>query len=271
MPIRCYFGHHKCATTWISKIIYDICAITGQRPLQKQSSVIDSIREVVNPQKVDFYICQSSIYERITQIEGYRGFHVIRDPRDIIVSGYFSHLYSHPSTHWPALRKHRKALQQLSKDEGLLKEIHFSSNLIHHMQDWNYEDPNILELKMEDLTQNPVEEFKKILAFLNLYQASRKPGLFTYKSIELFNRITRKLKVNAKIDIKLNHTIIADIVNKNSFEKMSGGRKVSEEDIRSHYRKGLAGDWKNHFKAVHLELFYEKFPNLIKKLGYEIN
>ena len=30
----------------------------------------------------------------------FRGIHLIRDPRDIVVSGYFSHLKTHPENEW---------------------------------------------------------------------------------------------------------------------------------------------------------------------------
>ena len=98
--IYCYFGHHKCASTWITNIVFDICAINGFRPYQKQINLIEDLENEISPNKVDFYICQTSIYEKVSKIKNYKGFHVIRDPRDIIISAYFSHLYSHSTEGW---------------------------------------------------------------------------------------------------------------------------------------------------------------------------
>ena len=55
----------------------------------------------------------------------------------------------------------------------------------------------------------------------------------------------------------------------NRFSNYAGGRKEGEENVSSHYRKGVAGDWKNHFKPEHVERFKELYGELLLKLGYE--
>ncbi len=59
------------------------------------------------------------------------------------------------------------------------------------------------------------------------------------------------------------------IVYKHEFSKLAGGRNLGEEDVKSHYRKGVSGDWKNHLKEEHIKLFKEKHNDLLIKLGYE--
>lgn len=54
----------------------------------------------------------------VRPLRDYRGFHVIRDPRDVGVSGYFSHLHSHPIGDWYELAEHRRELQSLPRHEG---------------------------------------------------------------------------------------------------------------------------------------------------------
>jgi hypothetical protein len=39
------------------------------------------------------------------------------------------------------------------------------------------------------------------------------------------------------------------VVANNRFENLTGGRKAGEEDIFAHERKGVSGDWRNHFTA----------------------
>ena len=41
------------------------------------------------------------------------------------------------------------------------------------------------------------------------------------------------------------------------------------EDACSHYRKGVAGDWANHFKPQHKEYFKKNYNDVLLKLGYE--
>ena len=47
------------------------------------------------------------------------------------------------------------------------------------------------------------------------------------------------------------------------------GRKPGEEDVMSHGRKGIAGDWKNHFTPALAEKFHGMFGELLVKAGYE--
>ena len=54
-----------------------------------------------------------------------------------------------------------------------------------------------------------------------------------------------------------------------SFKKLAGGRKKGEENIKSHYRKGVHGDWKNHLNDDHVAFFKEHYNELLIKLGYE--
>lgn len=267
MALSCYFGHHKCASRWIIRLVHEICALTGKRTFEKQSNLISSLEDIVSSEDIDFYICQTSIYERISTAKDFKAFHVIRDPRDIIVSAYFSHLYTHSTSGWHSLYKHKKSLQEISKGEGLLSEMEYSSYFIDHIKDWNYNDPRILELKMEDLTAHPKQQLMRVLQHLDLFDDSIDYGIIQYAVIKLINRVARK--AGRSWDIKLNSKILSSIIDRNNFEKMSGGRKVNEEDIQSHYRKGIPGDWRNHFEQVHLDMFEAKYPGLIEKLGYE--
>lgn len=53
-----------------------------------------------------------------------------------------------------------------------------------------------------------------------------------------------------------------------SFRRLSGGRAPGEEDKQSHFRKGVAGDWKNHFDDNSLSVFNREAGNMLKELGY---
>ena len=58
-------------------------------------------------------------------------------------------------------------------------------------------------------------------------------------------------------------------INESSFESMSGGRQRGEEDKTAHIRKGVAGDWRNHFTVADARLFDEITGDLLVRLGYE--
>jgi len=53
-----------------------------------------------------------------------------------------------------------------------------------------------------------------------------------------------------------------------SFEKLSKGRKRGQEDRNTFFRKGIVGDWKNHFDQDALDIFMKHGSELSDKLGY---
>lgn len=62
--------------------------------------------------------------------------------------------------------------------------------------------------------------------------------------------------------------LIADLVERSSF-RFYAGRKRGQEDRKRFYRKGVAGDWKNHFSAEDRKVFKEIAGGLLVRLGYE--
>ena len=59
------------------------------------------------------------------------------------------------------------------------------------------------------------------------------------------------------------------IIHRNRFESKAKGRKPGVENKNSHYRKGVAGDWRHHFNNEIKEKFKYLYGNLLIKLGYE--
>ena len=57
-------------------------------------------------------------------------------------------------------------------------------------------------------------------------------------------------------------------VRRHSFERVFG-RKPGTEDVASHLRKGVAGDWRNHFDSRLKTAFKERFGDVLTLTGYE--
>ena len=250
-----YFGHHKAGTTWILNVINSVCSFTSLKHEHFHSCVLFDfdLLKTANNKGLDFVSYTNSDYKYIKGISPLKGFHVIRDPRDIAVSAYFSHLHSHSDENWPELADHRNRLQGLSAEEGLLCDMEFTSkltvkgldlNLFACMLDWNYSDQNIMEVKFEELTYDPTRLFCDIFDFLGLL--SKHPS-------------QQQISMSA----------VNSIMKYWSFERMSGGRKTGNEDVTNHFRKGKPGDWKNHFKKGHKAFFKKNYPELLLRLGYE--
>lgn len=63
---------------------------------------------------------------------------------------------------------------------------------------------------------------------------------------------------------------VADVVARNAFAVASGGRKPGEADPQSFLRKGIAGDWRNHFDEECNELYCEVAGEALTAAGYEV-
>ena len=100
-----YFGHHKCATIWISSIVSSVCKKIGLRFFEVNGPPLfdHNLKSFVEGKKIEFLSYTNANIKFVNRLENFTGFHVIRDPRDIIVSAYFSHLHSHPTDIWPEL------------------------------------------------------------------------------------------------------------------------------------------------------------------------
>ena len=235
-----YFSHHKCGTVWVASIVQEVSAAAGLVVArhdndQRFGGDILSWRKE-NP--FDFWCYTNADYTFVRGVE-VQGFHVVRDPRDVIVSAYFSHLYSHHEEGWPRLAHYRRFLQTLPKEEGILREMEFSAPVMADMLVWDEHPPSIRLVRFEDLVANPAARFCEIFKHLGIL-----PDL-------------------------AGESTVCQIVERHSFEHLSGGRHKGEEDPRHHFRKGTPGDWRNHFNARHVSYFQSLYNVLLLRLGYE--
>lgn len=85
-----------------------------------------------------------------------KGLHVVRDPRQVLVSGYFHHREGHAVENelgwvWDGLKQARPHLQALPLEEGLLYEMdHVGGDVLdNQLAAWR-PHPAVLDLKLED-------------------------------------------------------------------------------------------------------------------------
>jgi hypothetical protein len=216
-------------------------------------------------QGIEFISYTNAEYEYVEKLGGFRGFHVIRDPRDIVVSAYFSHLNSHPIDVWPELVEHRAELRTVSKEKGLLLEMDFCEKWFEHLYKWDYSLPNVLEVKYEELIQKPEHRFIEIFQFLGCMAREATPFSILNRGM---NKI-HKLIFGRQDANTISRQALLDIVCRNRFSKKAGGREPGEVDTHSHYRKGVAGDWVNHFTREHVAYFRSQYNHVLLKCGYD--
>jgi len=167
----------------------------------------------------------------------YRAVFVARDPRDLVISQYFSLKYSHPLTD-PVINKKRELLNSIPVEEGILELINnFIGPSLETLEGWmNFKDEAVRIFLFEDL--------------------------FGDRQLFIFKDLMEHCRINMSEDI------LSSLLKKHSFKKITG-RDQGDESQNNHYRKGVPGDWKNHFTAEHKNAFKDRFGSILINLGYE--
>jgi lipopolysaccharide transport system ATP-binding protein len=167
----------------------------------------------------------------------HRRFIVIRDPRDTLVSAYFSYKVSHElNSEW--MRNCRVELNRLPLEAGLFFMLdNWLPNIAAFQWSWAASGEELI--KYEDLLAND-------------------------ESI-----LTRVLLEHCKLPVDKDQFL--EVVRANKFEARTGGRKRGQEDVKSHERKGVAGDWRNHFTDKLAAAFRSRYGSLLVATGYEKN
>jgi hypothetical protein len=304
--MRAYFGHHKCASTWVWQLmqrvsreiglrhysVYDEQTPVAHAPLvaigtdgngaehAKGAFERASVRQRAEQAGAALVSCMTADREQVDALGATRAFHVIRDPRDIIVSGYFSHRNPRPADHpgaeaWslPHIAEHRERLVSAPKEEGLILEMDFARREMLDLAEWDYDRPEILELRLEELSARPYEGFVRIFQHLELLPDEEPVGGNDLLSVWLrrtLNRLSSRPGLGRlRRPMPATGEILLGAVYRNRFEANAKGRRAGAEDTSSHYRKGVAGDWVNHFTPKVAAAFEERFDGLPQKLGYD--
>jgi len=110
------------------------------------------------------------------------------------------------------------------------------------------------------------------------------------KDFELYSELARKnpqqimlvryedMKKDLKKSIKSvldflktpsSNSVLSKCVEAGSFERHTMGRKAGQEDASSFFRKGIVGDWRNHFSKENIRIFKEIAGKTLIVAGYE--
>lgn len=236
MPeMRNYYclGHHKCATNWLRGIFratsvqlgLNYTTVGGQVTELKVPEATGSI--VLNVNTTPSYLAKIP--------PSSRGIHLDRDPRDALVSDFWSTKVSHANNSAVRLEM-REALQKLNTESGLIKMMGLFA-FGDQMKSWKKgKTPNILDEKYEELLADTDGTLRRWYDYLGLV---------------------------------VSDDLIKDIIEKTSFTKLTKGRKQGDEDVTSHFRKGVAGDWKNYFTPKVKEAFKSQYGDILIEWGYE--
>lgn len=258
--ICCY---HKTGTALFLNVFRKIAGLKGLR-IAAVSGTVGSL-----PAEFDIIVMCHSGYDLRRMERPFRAIHMIRDPRDIIVSGYLYHRRCNEA--WcinrefslqapilfpkvPRSQQHRpeawkrdyvlslngksyqENLLERSQEEGLSFELaNYAGWTTEAMANWDYDQGAVLELKFESMYADFDNVWRDIFAHLALA-----PGRAQCGDI---------LRIAQAHDLQ----------------------RMDQQRIRAntHISPGPLVKWRNHLLPSHLAAIENRFPRLLGRLGYE--
>lgn len=155
--------------------------------------------------------------------------HIIRDGRDVAVSGWFHNLSAPSAAFTQALADNFLAYLEHSC-------AHFWVPYVSSARAFGGQHPEqYLELRYEQLHAQPEPEIARMLRFLAVDSSAQ---------------------------------AVATCRQAGEFDQLSKGRRRGDEDRQAFYRKGVVGDWRNHFDNAATGVFMQHGGELLEELGY---
>ena len=255
-PIILHVGYHKCLTVYVNKILKKLSEEFNFLHRQFRSYHEDKIEDFLEARTPGVYFPKNNPYLDLSNIGPYKGSHFIRNPRDLIVSGYKYHLWTDEDwcirknynwkriTELDAFKKYiesdealfpqqgqsyQEYLNSLDKTRGMTLEILRNFGSITHMNKWDYHQPEFIEFKYEDIIGNEGSVFQRIFEHYGFKPAIVKRGVELAEEYSLKNI------------------------------------KKSEN---SHVQDGSLEQWRKHMEPEHIQIFDELYPGVMDRLGY---
>jgi hypothetical protein len=184
----------------------------------------------------------------VATLPPFRGSHMVRDLRDVVVSGYHYHLWTDETWANRPLRPSQlerfglelggakvtyvELLNSRSKSEGLLIEIARLQPVCSQLASWDFDDPRFLEMKFEDMMSDGHRVANEMFRWWG----------FRDEDAERATEIIMSRHIS----------------------------QIRKRGLRDpHLRSGMAGQWVEEFDEVHVEAAKTAFGDLLIPMGYE--
>jgi hypothetical protein len=234
--------YHKSGTAWMSSTFQKIGRELGIPVLNVDSDVVPAAEELTLPSILLSPHSNPNKHPWVLQNPEHRILHLIRDPRDMIISGMHYHRIAsetwlfRPRTEFDGMNYQEK-INSLETDRlrYIFEMLHTASSSIRSMSRWDYEQPHCFECKYEDLVRDT--------------------------DMVLFERAARHLGF-ADADMQ---TCLDVFWRKSIF----GGKKKRKNKGKVHIRSGDPRQWPGVFDREMGAMFVKRFGNVLIKLGYE--
>lgn len=236
-------GAHKVGSTWVYKMIKDLNVFREWPvPITYRSNRKNHGLIGLHKKGVEEYFNNTrgfKLYKSHSEPPAWapgdkvRFITVIRDPRDVVISNIF-----------------------------------YLQNLAPELGGWS----DLISLPLKARIGKYLEKAVYDLELLENWSEYGPAKTLYYEKLLQSPQLSMK-QVFEQIGLNVSDAECERIVNNNAFAKLSGGRKTGQENTRSFFRKGVAGDWKNHFGKEEIELYKTvnngRWNQLLVHLGYE--
>jgi Sulfotransferase domain len=232
-PTVLHVTHAKAGSQWIHKILH-YCA--PDRIVTPQYDMVQFLRMPVRSGAIypTLYLTRQDFGQAVLPSNS-RRFVIIRDLRDTLVSWYFSMKVSHPADH-PMASEYRAALNARSLEDGLV---------------WCAE--NVGFGVCADIQRSWHDSGERLIRYEEL--------------LERDEEILMRLLLD-ECGLPIERARVQAAIHACRFERLTG-RARGKEDISSHERKGVVGDWRNYFTDRVKDVFKERFGPLLLATDYE--
>lgn len=241
-------SYHKCLTVYFRRVMHSVFnrCLPWSLGYRHYNSHLDDFHDGFRKQRI------ASVNNRALDLGGLGRFRIsrfIRDPRDLVVSGYFYHkrgaeAWTHLESPTPAdwyfangfvpeglaaseRTSFARYLQSIPEEDGLLAELEFRRYHFESMADWPDQHPDIVTYRYEEIVGDEARVFRELFAFYGLSTLERTLGNF--------------------------------------FAKRYSFRKIAADP---HVRNPASGQWRRHFTPRVRQAFDARYAGLIKQLGY---
>lgn len=248
--MRCHLVHcsyHKCLTVYFGRVMKAVLnrCLPWSSGYRHYNSHLGEFYQGFEKDRI------ASINNRALDLERLGRFRLtrfIRDPRDLVVSGYFYHkrgaeawlkLEAPTAEDWyfangcvpDSLRASGSSfaehLQSIPEEEGLLAELEFRALHFDSMARWPSRHADIVTFRYEDVVGSEAAAFRQVFDFYGLSPLERGLGLWFAKRYSLRGR----------------------------------GADV-------HVRNPASGQWRKHFTPRVRRAFDTRYAGLVRMLGY---
>jgi hypothetical protein len=250
-----HFSYHKCLTVYYHRVMSSLAGDFGFQWIDCSGDSGRFHEAATGGPGRRIVVLNNSDAIQWDRLPSYRGSHFIRDPRDSVVSGYLYHLWTTeawciaPDFAWdlyvpperfqwldpdPARRpkniSYQAYLKTLDPERGMILEMIFLHGLFGQLRRWNFSNPDVLELRYEDVVGNEAAAFERLFEHYRFNSRMLKRGLQIARKYSLANQ-----------------------------PKGQG----------QHTRSGASGQWREQFTPRVKDLFRREHGDLLVRLGYE--